>query len=339
MDTEDSRRPQAPDTEASFQRFSTDRLHRDQRFEYWRHLHPGIRLDVPQGRAAAGYRAQLLVATTPQGVSFGWCQNDDTLAHFAQATSDFILISQTLTGEARLRQSGDKRLRVTRASGFVVVDGRQPLSSLAIDHSLLYLMLPCDHVTALAPSIIERAKAGAFSLDESGLTRVLRAHMTALAQEGERLDPAAAGAALRSAADMGMTALVKGLAGLSAQWDQCHPETLYHAARRLIEVRYADPGLDVDCLAKALGTSRTALYRAFSGRERSIAQTLRRVRMSRACALLACRRPPHVDRLAYECGYLSAASFARAFRREVGVTPSQYREQQWTQRLREPGLD
>ena len=50
----------------------------------------------------------------------------------------------------------------------------------------------------------------------------------------------------------------------------------------------------------------------------------KRVRSERACALLREGRLP-VTQVAYQLGYRDSANFTRAFRRENGMTPSDYR--------------
>jgi AraC family transcriptional regulator len=47
-------------------------------------------------------------------------------------------------------------------------------------------------------------------------------------------------------------------------------------------------------------------------------------RVARARALLASARPP-IKEIAWRCGFDTAAAFSAAFRRDVGVTPSEYR--------------
>ena len=51
---------------------------------------------------------------------------------------------------------------------------------------------------------------------------------------------------------------------------------------------------------------------------------VKRVRSERACALLRDGRLP-VTQIAYQLGYRDSANFSRAFRRELGITPSDYR--------------
>jgi AraC-like DNA-binding protein len=87
----------------------------------------------------------------------------------------------------------------------------------------------------------------------------------------------------------------------------------------------ADPLLSPVTIAAQLNISLRQLYRAFSGTE-SPAARIRRRRLEHAAELLARRAAPsQVERIAQECGFVSAEYFSRAFRREFGLSPRAYR--------------
>jgi AraC family transcriptional regulator len=69
------------------------------------------------------------------------------------------------------------------------------------------------------------------------------------------------------------------------------------------------------------------IYRAIRGE--AVADTLRRARMRRAAFGLSSTRRKIVD-IALEAGYESAQSFARAFKELVSVSPSEFRNSEWT---------
>ncbi|GAB2458634.1 helix-turn-helix domain-containing protein [Jatrophihabitans fulvus] len=87
----------------------------------------------------------------------------------------------------------------------------------------------------------------------------------------------------------------------------------------------ADPELTPAGIAAQLNISLRQLYRAFTGAE-SPASRIRRRRLERAAEILAARTGPgQVERVALECGFVSAEYFSRAFRREFGLSPRAYR--------------
>lgn len=87
----------------------------------------------------------------------------------------------------------------------------------------------------------------------------------------------------------------------------------------------ADPLLRPVTIAAQLNISLRQLYRAFSGSE-SPAARIRRRRLDHAAELLVARSAPsQVEKIAQECGFVSAEYFSRAFRREFGLSPRAYR--------------
>ncbi|RQW70046.1 AraC family transcriptional regulator [Halomonas sp. YLB-10] len=322
---------EAPSPLAAFQRHSTMVVAPELRFDYWRSLHPSIALDLPQGRHAGDYRACVISASSAGGAVLGWCTNDDTAAHFAQDNGNCVLVSLTLAGEARLRQGPDRRLRVTSQSGLVVLDSCQPLSSLAMRHSMLYLMIPRDQVHAKAPGALTLAGSSPFSLPDNAMTRMLTAHLLGVIKEREAFAGEALECALDTACDMSLVALAQLKGPLSLEWEATQRESLMNAACRYIELHAGEPRLNVDSIAHALGCSRAGLYRAFAAHPESVAETLRRTRLEQARARLKTRHPPSIDQLSYHCGYLNAASFTRAFRRQYGASPQDW-HREWCER-------
>src|SRR3954467_12865773 len=100
--------------------------------------------------------------------------------------------------------------------------------------------------------------------------------------------------------------------------------SLFEDAVAIVEQEYASD-LSLDDIARRVASSRRQLQRAYS----EIGQTtfrehLTRVRVDRAAALLA-DRGLTVREVARRVGYRQPAQFAKAFRRHIGVAPSDYR--------------
>jgi AraC-like DNA-binding protein len=93
----------------------------------------------------------------------------------------------------------------------------------------------------------------------------------------------------------------------------------------IIYEQAADPLLTPATVAAQLNISLRQLYRAFNGTD-SPAARIRSRRLERAAELLSARSAqPHVERVAQQCGFVSAEYFSRAFRREFGLSPRAYR--------------
>lgn len=98
------------------------------------------------------------------------------------------------------------------------------------------------------------------------------------------------------------------------------PEML--AAARLIERDLLDPDLDANSLTRALGLSRSSLYRAFQS-VGGVKAYIRQRRLEHARDLLMRRDGPRltVGEVAQACGFASDSHFSRAFRKAFGYSP------------------
>ena len=99
---------------------------------------------------------------------------------------------------------------------------------------------------------------------------------------------------------------------------------LYEEVCELVEAEYADD-LQLDDIARRIASSRRQLQRAFSEiGGTSFRDYLTKVRMARAAEMLE-REPLTVREVARRVGYRQPAQFAKAFRRQLGAAPSEYR--------------
>ncbi len=96
------------------------------------------------------------------------------------------------------------------------------------------------------------------------------------------------------------------------------------AARRMIDERWNEK-LTLDKIARACGLNRAKLTRGFRDMFNcSIAEAIAEQRLGEAKRMLLTTNLP-VSSIGYENGYLNNASFARAFGRRFGVSPSDFR--------------
>jgi anti-anti-sigma factor len=98
--------------------------------------------------------------------------------------------------------------------------------------------------------------------------------------------------------------------------------TLLAEATIAIELRYPDPSLGLDGVAREIATSSRQLQRVFAELAGSaFRDELAAVRMQHGATLLQTTDLP-VAEIAHRVGYRQAAQFAKAFRRHHGVSPS-----------------
>jgi len=103
-----------------------------------------------------------------------------------------------------------------------------------------------------------------------------------------------------------------------------HRTSLFEDAIAIVEQEYASD-LSLDDIARRVASSRRQLQRAYSEiGNTTFREHLTRVRMERAAMMLS-DRGLTVREVARRVGYRQPAQFAKAFRRHIGVAPSDYR--------------
>ena len=103
-----------------------------------------------------------------------------------------------------------------------------------------------------------------------------------------------------------------------------HRTSLFEDAVAIVEAEYASD-LSLDDIARRVASSRRQLQRAYAEIGRTtFREHLTKVRMQRAAEMLSTRGLT-VREVAHRVGYRQPAQFAKAFRRHLGVAPSDYR--------------
>lgn len=95
-------------------------------------------------------------------------------------------------------------------------------------------------------------------------------------------------------------------------------------AKELISERFAEP-LRLETIAMAVGVHPVHLSREFHRRFHStVGQQIRKLRIERACRELSRTERPLVE-IALGLGFADQSSFTKAFRRQTGLAPSEFR--------------
>lgn len=102
------------------------------------------------------------------------------------------------------------------------------------------------------------------------------------------------------------------------------PQTTAGIVWEIVRTRLLDGRSDIDGVAERLGSGPRTLQRRLDAENRPYRRILAEVRLTRARSLLTDTALSIVE-IALVLGYSDQAHFTRAFRREVGMTPSAYR--------------
>ena len=157
-----------------------------------------------------------------------------------------------------------------------------------------------------------------------GVAALAAAAAGALAGQADRLEPAAADAAVD-----GFCRLLAIAAGVAAGAVEGGREALRAAAleraRRHVDRHLTDPGLGSASAARAVGVSERQLQLLFERTGESFGRHLLRRRLEEVCAALARPGAGPVTDLALAWGFGSLTAFYRAFHRAYGVPPGELR--------------
>ena len=94
---------------------------------------------------------------------------------------------------------------------------------------------------------------------------------------------------------------------------------------KFLDQHISDEGLKIDDMADAVGLGRSVFY----GKIKSLvgvspSDFLRQIRMERALQLIV-KSKYTFSEIAYACGFTDPKYFSKCFKKETGMTPTEYR--------------
>lgn len=306
---------------------TTDSVLPHERAEFWsdlvsRHVTP-MRIEPTSAQLLRGHvEARVIGDLGVARVSGAGVHALHTRAHVARAGDHRYAACVHLAGEARITRRGEQ-LALQRGDVFIT-DSRQEFT-LDLDrpwrHLLITLPTPWLDSRVARPELLSGAV-----LRDHPLGRLWGSHLASgFALAGELSSPAAALFARHS---------VELLAQLleEAHRDDPTPSEAWRAAIflgacRVIALKFGDPHLTPDQIARAMNLSTRTLERVFAANGQTIMRRVFDERIRQAAALLAAPEPAHrsVTEIAFACGFNDASHFGRVFAAKMGMTPSQWR--------------
>ena len=111
------------------------------------------------------------------------------------------------------------------------------------------------------------------------------------------------------------------------QPSQAWREALFVRARRLIKLRFGDPALGPEALARELGVSARLLQRIFAEQGETMMKRVMAERIDRAAEMLCAADAAHrsVTDIAFACGFNDSSHFGRVFAAQMAMTPTEWR--------------
>lgn len=262
--------------------------------------------------------------------------NDDVSLHDLSTTG--LIVERSEKSAAADPQEDVFLVLQRRSSGVLTQYGRDvhltPGSIALFDPSRAYSF---DHSAGNQRQLTVRVSRSRLGIDDQTIARLsatpmpddhpqsvlVRAYMRALWKQKPYQSADAASASGDLAVD-----LVSSLLNSLGSWRTGAVRTSdYERMMRFIDAHFESPDLDVAALADAHHVSIRNVYNVFATRSVTPAAAIRTRRLDHAAELIRDEPRLTVVDVAMRCGFSDAATFARAFRRRFGHTPSEWRRE------------
>jgi AraC-like DNA-binding protein len=291
------------------------------RFELWRDITGyGLEYGLLEQAAAKRFDASGLGFFT-EGKSLSLYESDPVVAlrsrQLSREAGDDINIGFLIDGERLGETDGDERSRTTTGEFFVDDSGRRLEAIYPRRHKSAWLALPRTDVSTIFQGDIPPPGALLAILKSSRLAPVIHSQFAAVARHGAFFTDTEGDAAMNALTSLALAALTSGRD--ETAWGHDTAPAIVIAARRHIDAHLGDPGLDVDDVARAVGCSRSSLYRAFAEAGAGVAETIRDLRLERLRALLE-NEPVTVAEAADQCGFSDPRTMQRQVRARFGLS-------------------
>ncbi|MFO6446275.1 helix-turn-helix domain-containing protein [Erythrobacter sp. NE805] len=306
---------------------STDAMPQHARYEMWRTLlyysFEGDSLPADAARAFSA-RTQCLITDPVQLLHYRSKAVSGRGVPADRANDrETYTIGVVVAGRRTYAQEGAGEV-VSRAGEFFVFDNRWSSRVAWSDHRAVQISVPRAELEQRIGERIPDPAAMVALLGGSPMGEVLKSQMLLAARHMVAANEVERDFMLGQLMQLALFACESATAHNPLRGSQ--RADLLGAALGLIEQNLGRPGLDARMLQAHLGCSRATLYRAFAEAGTSVSNAIAQMRIKRAKAILAGAPELPVGTVAARCGWYDSASFARAFRRHEGLSPSEFRE-------------
>lgn len=262
-------------------------------------------------------------------VHTSWSVVRRTAARAAASPTDHLLLYRIAQGGSWFRNERGEQF-LTRTGSVVVGSQASPYTAAAApgrDWRFQVVRIAADKL----PCSGNRIRRSSFTVlgDAEGMSQLAAQYLASFAEQLPQLDADGIDAAIHALDVLLAASMGDDRAHASDDGRALHAARLV-AARNFIERCLDNPQLGPELVAAHLGVSVRHVHRLFAEEGTSTSLEIRRLRVSRAQALLARDATRPVTDVAFACGFDSLATFYRCFRAETGMTATEWRAQSLT---------
>lgn len=268
----------------------------------WRPLSPEVSL--------SGVKTQAIVVERTQRLA-------------SRSTSDDIHISLQLSARGSIAQG--QNVSPVGPGMITVTETHKPFTLNYTEPNQRHIVL---QISRSALGLSDEILASAAGRQIAGLNPARDAYIsliTAFMSESP-------GDAARDSSEMSalVTSLASAMLRNAFDGGRHHPTTsqaLHLTMLKFIRAHLNSPFLSPETLAQAHFVSRRKVYEIFAEFEASPAETIRQERIAHAALLLRdpAYYPVAIAEIAFQCGFSDVTTFTRAFKKNLGITPSEWR--------------
>ena len=245
-----------------------------------------------------------------------------------KSDADYFMVSYQISGQGFLRQ-GEKESKQS-AGDFVLYDSTRPFEmGYNAEFSKHILRIPRSLLKAHLSS--PERLCGLTISAKSSPSILLGGMLRSLTENNDEM----AAQVLDPIANALIELVVGGLQSLP-QAQQCEASKLqtFHLSRvkNYVLQNLGEPSLNVEKIALDLKMSVSSLYRIFEKEEQPLSQWIwsQRLQLCQRDLKNPALRGKNIGDIAFDWGFSNCTHFSRAFKRETGITPKEFRQQHLT---------
>jgi len=313
--------------------YSTQGLQPHERFDYWRDAlcanFYGMRFDVDRAKRNDFHGHITAKPLADAGVvEF---QASSSIIHrleneIQNAPGDALFLYRQRTGGAWIEAVDRRNTFIVEAGTLAIGDADLPFNTAPLEtdgFNATILKIPLRRFESIGE---KRMRISARGIDPShGMGYLISTVFDACSREADNLDGPAADVAVQV-----LTQLIAVAMGMASAQSETTREALRDSKRRavdrFVDTNLHDPRLSPPFVARAMGISIRQLHWLYEPTGTTFSQHVRVRRVERARTMIL-RYPqrPVID-IVYSCGFDSSATFYRAFRSVLGMSPGDLRQ-------------
>ncbi|MFG3345709.1 helix-turn-helix domain-containing protein [Streptomyces sp. NPDC048018] len=247
-----------------------------------------------------------------------------TSAHVRRGDPEHLQLALITRGSLRISQLRNESVV---AGGLVLTDTSRPSEGECTGGQIESVVLQIPRqALPLRPDRLDGLLAQSLAADE-GSGVILAEFLKSLLSYGPGCRPEELNGMGSVALDLATAFLARQLGDAGEAPAEARAQETLQRIYRFVENNLGDPGLTPQMIADRHNMSLRQLYNLYADQPLTVAAHIRRSRLERARADLACRElsssPVHV--IAARWGFPSPTGFSRAFREAYGMTPTEHR--------------